>query len=355
MKIFENLIDKYIRVKNKERKIKRRTGYLSDKVFYVIRISNINSGLMCLTYHILERLKYTEEKGYIPLIQIGDNHTAYNTYNKLGKFVNIWEYWFEQPTQYSFSDARVADKVIIGEAHHREMTYFCHLPISFVFNKGKLKEACLLYNKYIHISSRILKEIKETYPLFFDHEKRILGVSFKQHLSGKYILRGDYWHPTLNLTVRRIKKYVNTGNYDYIFLSTPDYDAINAFRNEFQDMCLISNRQRTKVTYGSMDDNAEKYSSKYEYGKSYVVDVVLLSMCKDLVGPIDNGTIVSILINNLNYGIVDLFNVGDGNNYADDVNEEIVGWCLKNDNSDFRWTEKGIYGENKPYINDWTI
>ncbi len=344
---------KYKKEHNREKIVRRNNGYLSNKVFYVIRIDNIVSGIMSIAFsHVLEWIKYCLDEDYIPVVLIGDNNTVYNSFNRIGKYVNIWEYWFEQPTQFGLLDIKQADYVIYGKAHKSETKYFCHYPVPFLYDKQLLSEACDIAAKYIHIRTSIYKEIRNKYGRIFDGNNRILGVCYRLLLSqsADKILYGDFWNPNLPTLLRRIDSYMNTGEYDYIYLYTSDKEAKESIREKYGNKCIVMERVLS-------DDYSPKYikqqyKDNYLFGKEYIVDTILLSRCTSLVGGINSGTVSAIVLNNLKYEMVDLFNVGDGSNYTHSVNSKIVDWCLSNTLDYFPWSTEGNI-EKFMYYNDW--
>ena len=363
-KLYIRILPKYIDYRNKERIIHRHYGYLSDRIFYIIRINDTNSGILAIVYLILDRLKYVEDRGYIPLIQIGDSYTVYNTFNNtnfgefnihddiLGKFINIWEYWFEQPTHYGFSDAKVADRVILGEAHKR-LDFLDSKSMPLVFDEGRLKEVRLLFNKYIHIRSSILKKICDFCPTFFQKETKILGVCYRRYTDGNSI-GSDFWQPSISLLLKKTKKDFEEKGFDYIYLYTSDDEAVNVFKNTFADKMLMANRTRGDRIMGSGPCFFPKlYNNSYLCGEEYILDTLLLSKCDALIGGINGGTNFAILLNDGSFSYIDLFYAGRGSDYSDKHEKEIIDWFCNESESNFIWERKEKNIEDERFINLW--
>lgn len=251
-----------------------------NELFYYIRLGKgtIHCGLGAISIHIIKHLYRAMELDAIPVIDLSQHWNVYINQNEIG-IVNPWEYYFEQPTFYTVSAVRSAKNVILSNTD-TGLGYFS--PDNFFENLDKAYE---VYNKYIHISSRVQKELSKEYSKVFKNKKengKILGVTYRgsDYRNGSAI--GEFKQPSLEQLAKDASYYMNEWVCQNIFLVTEDQGGLEYFKDIFGDKLLYVERERypsnVAKTYAyklGIGNNDKRYLK----GECYLKEMVLQSKC----------------------------------------------------------------------------
>ena len=100
-----------------------------DKVFYVIRRSGMKLGLFSYFNTNLGRISYAYENDMIPVI---DMQNFKNSFQAPDEKENIWEWFFEQPSDYTLKEVYESKHIIISEVEHSSVV----APCNYLTSKG---------------------------------------------------------------------------------------------------------------------------------------------------------------------------------------------------------------------------
>lgn len=251
-----------------------------NHTFYVIRIKSISSSLGALILWVLIQLKIVEEKGYIPVIDFSGFWNVFLEDDELG-IVNPWEYYFEQPTQFSLAAAYHAKNVVLGTADAYHSTYDLD---TLIENEKVLKEYSRLFNKYIHISKRVEKKSMIIFENLIDSCWKILGVVYRGTDYRNRPVPGENRQPDMEELLQKTTKCMENWNCDHIFLATEDKGAVKRFRDKFGDkmVCIEKERYDSAVEYTWLHKFQREFDA-YLKGEEYLTEIYILSKCNCLL------------------------------------------------------------------------
>ena len=84
------------------RQVKRRFGDKNPHLtFYVIRRLPPGGGLFSNVWHVISHIDKVKERGWVPVVDMEGYSTFYNQPDEINETFNAWEYYFEQPAEYS--------------------------------------------------------------------------------------------------------------------------------------------------------------------------------------------------------------------------------------------------------------
>ena len=235
--------------------------------FYIIHLGCIN--------------KYLSE-GYIPIIDLQSFSNVYNKNKTLKQ--NPWELFFYQPYNYTLEEVlRFA----------KNITYF--ICISQLFRPSELNIYYQKYSinfwhnfakKYMPVRNEIIQEVKIIMQKLFFNSRNILGVKLRgtDFLSLKP--KAHSIQPKVEQVILDVKEMDRKFKYDFIFFATEDELIKQKFLPEFGEKLKLYN-PNVIIQYNYNDTYLinlnEKINGNLEYIKNYLINIIILSNCLDLI------------------------------------------------------------------------
>ena len=292
---------------SKYKEEKKSYGNLNqDKIFYIIRPRPGKvEGLMALFLDVIKHLEYADKRNYIPFVDFANYETQY--YEK-GK--NAWELFFCQVSNYSLEEIYQSKNVILSGLNVLEKSPEY---INQKFDDNSLMLVRKIVRKYIKIKPEI--------QLLVNEELMKLGID---DCLGLYLRGTDYiklkpaGHPVQPTTIQAIQKideyFLNNPNKK-IFLVTEDANIYSAIIHKYGENVCTINKDVYVYDYDgkdflSMDDSIKQLGmSSSQRGITYLIKILLLSKCKDLIGGNTSGSWAAcVLANSFDY--IYIFDLG---------------------------------------------
>lgn len=316
--------------KGKERKVSFGEKN-PDKVFYVIRpyyflernelISNV-SNLLVHYYRNLQHLSWAIEHGWIPVVDWenygpfphGEDYPINGTLNK-------WEYYWNQPSNYSLEEVYQSKNVILSVQNTRDTEY---MPSAF-FKNPLQKQAedyvrrCPKYDQLITLNNYTSEYVNEKQLMLFPDEARILGVSIRGTSYGVESSHtetsGHPIQPSVGKLIESIKIAMDEWNMDYIFIACELDTVINHIKETFGEKVLVLPRLRysTSPKRGDVEKGLDPLylpGRKYQTNLDYVTEMVLLSRCNSLLAAMSSGVRCALIWNKNQYENIKIFENG---------------------------------------------
>ena len=235
--------------------------------------------------------------GYIPIIDIKSYPNIINGYNT--KKNNIWEIFFDQPFGYNL-------KEVVKHANHlkkiKDPWKFCslwpdqrELPLEeskryFWYNFAK--KFSPIKRELIDLSNKIMYKL-------FKNSKNILGVLAR---GTDYIAMKPKAYPiqpNISDIIKDVKIMDENYTYDYIFFSSED--------KNYRDILEKSFPKKVKQIKSNININYDYKHKQYlgynknvkgniEFNKIYLLNIIILSKCLDLIASRCNGTLGILIL-----------------------------------------------------------
>ena len=221
-------------------------------------------------------------KGYIPIIDLQSFPNVYNKGNLSS--TNPWEYFFHQPFNYSLEEVLKNAKNI----KYFECTLKTERPNEnyIYYNKTSINFWHSFAKRYMPLKEELLDEAKAIMKELFGGTKNILGIKMR---GTDYISRKPKGHsipPKIEQVISDVKMMDKKYKYDFIFFATEDEIIKKLFVPHFKDKVKLLN-PKVKIEYNYNDKsiinlNKDIYGN-IEYIKNYVLNIIILSKCLDIV------------------------------------------------------------------------
>lgn len=270
--------DAYTRYKWRERKVSYGSEN-PDKSFYVIHRAGSKVGLFSLVMTTLGYIKYALERGYIPVVDMCNDDNTYMQEERKG---NVWEYYFEQPCGYTLEDIRNSKHIIIGNGLINGSVPFPQGEIAY--DEASLAEWKAIADQYLIVKEEILQEVDALKEKLFGKE-RVLGVLLRGTDYVSLKPKNHPIQPTVEQAEERIDRILMEQNFSKIYLATEDAGIYERFLDKYGEKLISMNVDRY-ITSGSenINDVSMKQSAdKYQMGKEYLINILLLSKCDYLL------------------------------------------------------------------------
>lgn len=317
-------------VKGRERKVSYGEKN-PDKVFYVIRpyyyltrneLTQNISNLMFHYYRTLQHLSYAIEAQMIPVIDWenygpmahGEDYPIHGT-------KNCWEYYWNQPSQYTLKEVYESKHVILSVRNTRDLPYMptCSFRAPLQKQAEDYAQKCPKYNQYITLNEYTENYIREKQESIFPIGGRILGVGIRgtsYGLSNTHTAAtGHPIQPSLGKLILSIHRTMEEWKMEYVFIACELQGVIDAIKSEFGDRCLFLPRARYERTpqRGDVEKGLDPLyipGQKYQTNLDYVAEMELLSRCTALLAAMSSGVRYAIIVNNNKYENLKIFDNG---------------------------------------------
>lgn len=218
-------------------------------------------------------------KGYIPIINTKCFPNVLNGY-KLHD--NLWEIFFEQPFGFTLDDvlknAENIEYIRCDGISPQPTDDIITDKIKIDFWHNFAKKFMPIKNSIIELSNRIMKKL-------FKNSNNILGVLIR---GTDYISLKPKMHPiqpTIDMVISDVRQMDIKHNYDYIFFTTEDEKIRKKFKLKFSNK--IKQLNSFAINYNYSSGNFINYNKKIygniEFNKQYLLNIIILSKCLDLI------------------------------------------------------------------------
>jgi hypothetical protein len=220
--------------------------------------------------------------GYIPIIDLKSFPNAYNKGNT--SIMNPWEFFFIQPYNYTLEEVKLYAKNIKyykctgKENRPREKKIY--------YNKNSIFFWHNFEEKFMPLKKEIIEESNSIMKQLFGNSTNILGVKVRgtDYISLK--LKGHSIQPKIEKVILDVKMMDKKYKYDFIFFATEDEIIKKKFIPEFGDKLRVLN-PKVKINYNYnntyMINLNENIYGNIEYIRNYVLNIIILSKCLDII------------------------------------------------------------------------
>ena len=266
-------------------------SYKYTNKFAIIRRAGCKTcGLFSFYIVHLGCINYFISKGYIPIIDLSSFPNVFNRY-KPSLSQNPWELYFNQPFKHSLREVKQKANTI------KYFKCVSTLPRpndgSFLLNKVLINYWHNIANIYMPIKEEIIIESNNIMSVLFKDEKNILGVLIR---GTDYVVRKPKHHPIPpgpETLIKDIKKIDSYNNYNYIYLATEDDIIREKIIKEFYSKIKFY-KYKKSINYNYKSKKLLGKNSiiqgNLEYTKIYLINIIILSKCIDIISCRTSGT-----------------------------------------------------------------
>lgn len=285
-----------------------------NRTFYIIRREDPNVGIFSCILTFLSHLRYADEKGYIPVIDMMNFDNEYLYPEEIGG-KNAWEFYFKQPGNVALDIAYNSKKVKISSGHFKKG----YAPSENFLNSKKADDYAIwkeLWEKYIHYNDDTLKYLEENY-------NQIIKKCNREKLLGVLCRGTDYFHYTnaqggersiekISLVIKKVEETARDKNCTWVFLATEDEDILQMFIKAFGERLIFIEDDRLSSMEQKLLGEAwkEKHIDLKKKGLNYILNLYVLSHCKCFVGAKTSASVFLPIISEMEYMLFyDLVNI----------------------------------------------
>ena len=283
-------------------------GKNPNETFLVIRPNTEDciQGLMSLFIQTMRWIEYAERKGYIPYVDFLNYKTQYYVHGK-----NAWEFFFQQPSNFSFQEITQSKKVIFSGITPFQEVDLSLFKDSIFRDKDLLKKSKYLVKKYGVLNDDIKKKI--------EYEKKSIDVD---SCIGLYVRGTDYTslkpvgehiQPSIQEIFKAVDSMLVRHTDAKIFLVTEDEEKYKLISNRYGSIVQTIKDDSFIKNYSGKDFLSKENcldGDKEKRGKDYLVKIMLLSQCRYFVSSITMGSIAAYCFKESRYDDEYIFDLG---------------------------------------------
>lgn len=290
-----------------ERQIKKSYGSKNpDCIFYVIRRFLTEEGLLSMYYGILRDIAYAQEKGYIPVVDLENSKTQYTTGKLINGTRNAWEYFWNQPSEYSLDEVYHSKNVILSGNDKKADEERKNTKLSSLLSRRDFQDEEVIHELY-----QFIKKHADIAPYIYEKAEHIYNEQFNNEKVMGVFLRGtDYTtfrparhavQPSKEYVYEKLLELKQRCPAEKVFLVTEDDGIYNFFKNKLGESLIEVEDIRFPQYKG--DDYIFKYckGNSYQVGLCYLVKLLLLSKCNYLIASIASGSTFANVMNDNHY------------------------------------------------------
>ncbi len=255
--------------------------------YYVIWRNGPYAGLFSIISGLLGHIKLAEESRLTPVIDLENYHCIYQEKSAINGTNNVFEYYFEPLTGPSLVKIYTENAYILSGGGY---------PPNFTMSISSDLTLIDIWNRYFKLNEytkRYLNQKRENLKI----SERTLGVHFRGQEMRRF--RSHPFPMTLQQAINLVRKEIENGKYEKIFLVTEGTNYLHKFKKEFAGMVISSDSYRSRYL------NSYKISYRklhfYKLGLEILTDTILLSECGSLISGSSNVSEFAILLNQNNY------------------------------------------------------
>ena len=252
-----------------------KQGDPQKPTYYIIRYMSEVEDLSDIYRMTMGHVYYALSKGWLPVVDMQNYPNLYLLSEKLGK-ENSWEYYFEQPLKIKLEQAYNGENIVLSDGFKIE-PYPDYSTNLLEKKDDTLAEWRMLVKwGFLKVKAEFADEIAGIHEELFLPKERVLGV----------FLQGKDDSPSIESATAIAEAKFTEWKCNKIFLITQSQSVVEAFKNKFDDKCILLDQ--LDVEYYNSDTTTDSESSELEdepflRGKKYLTQMVLLSTCNFLI------------------------------------------------------------------------
>ena len=284
-KLYNNLYEDSLRIRQIQNDYNHQT-------FAIMKINCLVCGLFAFYKHYLGCCSFLLSKGYIPIVDLKSIKNIFNGFNNSSSNKNPYEIFFEQPYRYELDNVLKKGGKI--KYHQCNISSYKFPSYSFFNNNILIDYWHNMALKYMPIKIEIIEEANIIKNNLFKGSCNILGILAR---GTDYLTRKPRLHPVqpkIENYFDDINDMNNNYKYDWYFLATEDV----LIRGK------LIKKYGKKLKYYKKDENIKynyqkkeilcfnnKIKGNIEYVKIYLINIIILSKCLDIITSRTNGSI----------------------------------------------------------------
>ena len=288
---------KKISIKNYTLLNQLRNNYV-DNSFIILSHICPDCGLLSHYNKFLSCLSNILKEGRIPIVNLIRFPNIFNGFNEssLSLEQNPWEYFFKQPFNYTLKQVKTFSKHIkdyecCGYKRPSQDIIFNNKFYRYYWNN--------LYSTYFPIKDEIIKEADIIKKELFSKSENVLGILLRGTDFIALKPKKHYIQPEPEIVFSDVDKFEQENNYDFYFLVTEDKVIRNKFINRYKNkLKYLKSNETFNYEYNDKEilANNKKINGNLKLMKEYLINIIILSKCIDIICGRTNGSVLAFII-----------------------------------------------------------
>ena len=285
-------------------RIENNGGLYPQKDIFLLNIEGDKIGLPCYIRYALHALYELGNLNFSVVIKFNDRSMWLQESVKVNGTDNIYEYFFEQPTEVKLAE--------IGKCYHVYSSNCVSLLTRASMDLGIYKDNGLLaayevsedyislmgdlYKRNIRFNSYTEKYLEEQLNRIFsnrNHAEKIVGL----HLRGTDFGRNYKDHPKavgIDQYTNMIDKAIKKHGFTKVFIATDDINMLKMVQDRYGEIITFyKDTFRSSGSKNILSIESDGASPKYKKGLEVLRDIYTLSKCDGLIAGLSHVSILA--------------------------------------------------------------
>jgi len=269
-------------------------------LYFVIRREPPGAGLFSNLNHILQGLLVAEKRKLIPVIDMQNYWTSYSISSAVNGSRNAWEYFFDQPTNYSLNDAYNSNRYVLSKGNRiAENHWLTQKSLEYALESEKILEVNRLLTQYIKFNSFTTSTLEYVKTEIDWNPQGNLGVSLRGTDYLKIRPHGHPKQPSIQAVLKEIDEVLIRKPDLNIFLACEDLEIRNTIERQFPGSVLKNFRDTDffKEFVSRELKTSKRNSEVMTNALGYLIEIILFSECNSCVTTLANGSVIGLGLN----------------------------------------------------------
>jgi hypothetical protein len=271
-----------------------------SEYFLVIRKRPPGWGFFSNIFYVLQGLKYSEELGYIPVVDM-ENYfmSELSSLRPINGTRNAWNYFFENVSEYNLSEVYRSKNVILSDGNRisQSTSWLRNRDTELLKNTEKMVIVGDLINKYIRLN-------KQT-GAYLEKLKADLSWSGEETLG--IFVRGSVYYNSIqfpkntiinfDILVKEIKDFLEKKSFKQIYICTEDFRVYLKLYEIFKNFNILTSIRfepsltvKEWINTQNITNIGGNLNMGFHNTRTYLAEILLLSECANFVGTFSNAT-----------------------------------------------------------------
>lgn len=260
------------------------------KIIYYIEHEDKRAGFGAILFKTLGAINFADQLGMIPVVRWGK--LAYYDSDMDKVTTNVFEYYYQQPTDVTVDDVFKANNVVTNQSRNDYLFLRDGFSISdvddhYMWNIVRFKEMAVMMKKYIRLNTCVEENIFADISGLGITDKT-LGVQIRRVMF-QYNVKDHPYGIGLDEYIHSVKKMWETGKYDKVFLATEEMESLVKMQQEFgEHLVYYKDIYRNDIGDTFISVTSERKYHHYLQGYEVLRDMYTLANCRALVTGLTN-------------------------------------------------------------------
>jgi hypothetical protein len=283
--------------------------YEQDKVFgdlnpslhfLIIRKRPPGWGFFSNLFYVLRGLRYSEELGYIPVVDM-ENYfmSELSSLKPINGSRNAWNYFFENVSNYTLAEVYKSKNVKLSDGNRisQSTSWLHNRDINLLKNTDNMLIVRDLIDKYIKLNTQTEEYLDKLKTELSWSGEETLGIFVRGSAYYRQIYFPENTIVDFNKLVTKIDDFLEKKSFNQIYICTEDFRVYLKLCEKFKNFKILrsirfppSLSEKEWTSNQSTTNVGGNLNMDFHNTRTYLAEIHLLSECANFIGTFSNAS-----------------------------------------------------------------